>query len=178
MRDHTSLHAWQEAHAASVGGIRLCRSSWKPYASALFNQLQRASLSVHLNIAEVESCCSWQWPLLSHHRPRKQRHHSERTGDRRHDPLALAQLVEVAGGFADGIEPAELGGGGKRDEQREEAAMTPAPCMMTSQMLNPASSFPPTEKVRMMPVKTVSSDPGAIAVFWSFACERTTAPRP
>jgi four helix bundle protein len=32
--------------------IRLARSSWKPYAAALFSQLQRASLSVQLNIAE------------------------------------------------------------------------------------------------------------------------------
>jgi four helix bundle protein len=52
VRDHTSLHAWQEARATSIAVIRLCRSSWKPYASALFNQLQRASLSVQLNIAE------------------------------------------------------------------------------------------------------------------------------
>jgi four helix bundle protein len=52
MRDHTSLHAWQEAHATALGVIRLCRSFWKPYASALFSQLQRASLSVQLNIAE------------------------------------------------------------------------------------------------------------------------------
>jgi four helix bundle protein len=28
------------------------RTAWKPYASALFSQLQRASLSVQLNIAE------------------------------------------------------------------------------------------------------------------------------
>jgi four helix bundle protein len=52
MRDHTSLRAWQEAHAVSVEVIRLCRSSWKPYAAALFSQLQRSSLSVQLNIAE------------------------------------------------------------------------------------------------------------------------------
>ena len=52
VRDHTSLRAWQEAHAISVEVIRLARSSWKPYASALFNQLQRASLSVQLKIAE------------------------------------------------------------------------------------------------------------------------------
>ena len=52
MRDHTSLHAWQEARATSIVVIRLCRSSWKRYAAALFNQLQRASLSVQLNIAE------------------------------------------------------------------------------------------------------------------------------
>jgi four helix bundle protein len=52
VRDHTSLHAWQEAHAANVAVIRLARTSWKPYASALFSQLQRACLSVQLNIAE------------------------------------------------------------------------------------------------------------------------------
>jgi four helix bundle protein len=52
MRDHTSLHAWQEAHLNAIDIIRLCRSCWKPYASALFSQLQRASLSVPLNIAE------------------------------------------------------------------------------------------------------------------------------
>jgi four helix bundle protein len=52
MRDHTSLGAWQGAHAVSVEVIRLCKSSWKPYAAALFGQLQRSSLSVQLNIAE------------------------------------------------------------------------------------------------------------------------------
>jgi four helix bundle protein len=52
MRDHRSLHAWQEARGVVLGVIELARSSWKPYASALFAQLQRASLSVQLNIAE------------------------------------------------------------------------------------------------------------------------------
>src|SRR3954452_12551633 len=52
MRDHRSLHAWQEARAVVLGTIELSRTSWKPYASALFSQLQRASLSVQLNIAE------------------------------------------------------------------------------------------------------------------------------
>jgi four helix bundle protein len=50
--DHRSLHAWQEARAVVLGTIDLARNSWKPYASALFSQLQRASLSVQLNIAE------------------------------------------------------------------------------------------------------------------------------
>ena len=35
-----------------LGSIELTRNSWKPYAAALFSQLQRASLSVQLNIAE------------------------------------------------------------------------------------------------------------------------------
>jgi len=52
VRDHTSLRAWQEAHAVAVGVIRLAKSGWKPYAAALFSQLQRASLSVQLNVAE------------------------------------------------------------------------------------------------------------------------------
>ena len=52
MRDHTSLRAWQESHAVTLAVIQLCKTSWKPYAAALFGQLQRSSLSVQLNIAE------------------------------------------------------------------------------------------------------------------------------
>ena len=36
----------------ALGVIEMARSHWKPYAAALFSQLQRASLSVQLNIAE------------------------------------------------------------------------------------------------------------------------------
>jgi four helix bundle protein len=46
------LRAWHEAHAASLGVIRLARETWRPYAAPLYVQLQRASLSVELNIAE------------------------------------------------------------------------------------------------------------------------------
>jgi len=46
------LRAWREAHAVSVGVIRLARDGWRPYAAALYAQLQRAALSVELNIAE------------------------------------------------------------------------------------------------------------------------------
>jgi four helix bundle protein len=52
MRDHRSLHAWQETRAVVLGTIEIARNNWKPYASALFSQLQRASLSAQLNIAE------------------------------------------------------------------------------------------------------------------------------
>jgi four helix bundle protein len=52
VRDHRSLRAWQEAHAVSLGVIRMSRDCWKPYAAALFEQLQRSSLSTQLNIAE------------------------------------------------------------------------------------------------------------------------------
>jgi four helix bundle protein len=52
MKDHRSLRAWREAHGASIGVIRLARDAWRPHAGALYAQLQRASLSVELNIAE------------------------------------------------------------------------------------------------------------------------------
>jgi four helix bundle protein len=35
-----------------LGVLELARTCWKPYAAALFSQMQRASLSVQLNIAE------------------------------------------------------------------------------------------------------------------------------
>jgi len=52
VRDHKSLEAWQEANAVAKGTIRLSRAHWKPYGGAIFSQLQRASLSVQLNVAE------------------------------------------------------------------------------------------------------------------------------
>ena len=52
MRHHTSLHAWQEARATTLKVLTAARLYWKPYASALFAQLQGSSLSVQLNIAE------------------------------------------------------------------------------------------------------------------------------
>jgi four helix bundle protein len=52
MRDHRRLEAWQEARAVSLAVIRLSQEHWRPWASALFAQLQRSSLSVQLNIAE------------------------------------------------------------------------------------------------------------------------------
>jgi four helix bundle protein len=52
MRDHRTLRAWQEARAVAPGVSAAARDHWRPHASALFHQLQRASLSVQLNIAE------------------------------------------------------------------------------------------------------------------------------
>ncbi len=52
MRDHKSLLAWQRAHAVALAVLQACRRYWRPHASAVFSQLQRASLSVQLNIAE------------------------------------------------------------------------------------------------------------------------------
>jgi four helix bundle protein len=52
MRDHRSLKAWQEARLVCLGVLTLSQNHWQPWASALFSQLQRASLSVQLNIAE------------------------------------------------------------------------------------------------------------------------------
>jgi len=52
MRDHRSLDAWKQARKVSLAAMDASRDYWKPYAAALFGQLQRAALSVQLNIAE------------------------------------------------------------------------------------------------------------------------------
>jgi len=54
MRDHRSLHAWQEAKAVVDGTIELSRDSWKPYAAALFSQLQRGTAGVSVSFL---GCC-------------------------------------------------------------------------------------------------------------------------
>jgi len=52
MRDHKSIIAWQEANKVVQAVLQGSRTCWRPYAAAVFSQLQRASLSVQLNIAE------------------------------------------------------------------------------------------------------------------------------
>jgi four helix bundle protein len=52
VQSHTSLIAWQRAHTVARMVLRACRLHWKPWAFAVFAQLQRSSLSVQLNIAE------------------------------------------------------------------------------------------------------------------------------
>jgi four helix bundle protein len=52
MRDHKSLKAWIEAHRVVNAVLDFCEGCWRPHARAAFDQLQRASLSVQLNIAE------------------------------------------------------------------------------------------------------------------------------
>ena len=52
MRDHTSLVVWQRARAVELNTLGLCRTAWRPYAQAIFEQLSRSALSVQLNIAE------------------------------------------------------------------------------------------------------------------------------
>ena len=52
MRDHRSLEAWKQARIVSLAALDASRKHWKPYAAAIFGQLQRSALSVQLNIAE------------------------------------------------------------------------------------------------------------------------------
>lgn len=52
VKDHRSLIAWKEARALVLQVLDLSRTAWRPWASAVFAQLQRSSLSVQLNIAE------------------------------------------------------------------------------------------------------------------------------
>ena len=58
MISHKSLKAWQEAEWVTSTAIDLSRAHWKPYAHAIFSQLQRASLSTQVNIAEGYSFTS------------------------------------------------------------------------------------------------------------------------
>jgi four helix bundle protein len=52
MRDHRSLEAWQESRAVVLEVLVVSKNHWQPWAAAMFAQLQRASLSVQLNLAE------------------------------------------------------------------------------------------------------------------------------
>ena len=52
MRDHKTLLCWQLARDLSEQIHLLTIRNWKPPATAAFDQLRRASLSVRLNIAE------------------------------------------------------------------------------------------------------------------------------
>jgi four helix bundle protein len=52
MRHHKSLKAWIEASRVVNAVFDFCESSWRPQARAAFDQLQRAALSIQLNIAE------------------------------------------------------------------------------------------------------------------------------
>jgi four helix bundle protein len=52
MHDHTSLIAWRESRAVVASVYRISTSRWSPPAGAIFGQLQRASLSVPLNLCE------------------------------------------------------------------------------------------------------------------------------
>jgi four helix bundle protein len=94
MRDHKSLVAWQVANEVSRAAVRLCRSRWKPYAAGLFEQLQRASLSVQLNLAEGYAL---------HQQPRFRYHLRVAYGS----AIETTELLELAA--AEGvIPPAEL----------------------------------------------------------------------
>jgi four helix bundle protein len=52
MQTHRTLEAWKEARQVAGFIIRAAREHWRPWASALFGQVLRSSLSVQLNIAE------------------------------------------------------------------------------------------------------------------------------
>jgi four helix bundle protein len=52
MKTHRDLLAWQKARAVARGVIELSISSWKPQFGAVFDQVQRSSLSAQINVAE------------------------------------------------------------------------------------------------------------------------------
>jgi four helix bundle protein len=55
MRDHRKLEAWIAARDLVDEIVFASSRHWKPWAGALFGQVQRSSLSVQLNIAEGSS---------------------------------------------------------------------------------------------------------------------------
>jgi four helix bundle protein len=55
MRTHKKLEAWQSSRQVSLLVLEVSRRYWKPWASAVFDQLQRASTSVQFNISEGSS---------------------------------------------------------------------------------------------------------------------------
>jgi four helix bundle protein len=52
MPDHKSLQAWQEAHAVVNLVLDFAKDRWKPYLAPIYSQLNRAALSIQLNISE------------------------------------------------------------------------------------------------------------------------------
>jgi four helix bundle protein len=52
MRKYRSLIAWQRARAATIHVFIVTSESYHPRATALFDQLRRAVLSIELNIVE------------------------------------------------------------------------------------------------------------------------------
>jgi four helix bundle protein len=52
MRDHRSLVAWQVARTLVGHVMAITREYYHPRVSTVFSQMQRASLSIQLNIAE------------------------------------------------------------------------------------------------------------------------------
>jgi four helix bundle protein len=52
MQSHRTLQAWQHANAVVNAVISMSFTSWRPQLSPVFSQLQRASLSAQINIAE------------------------------------------------------------------------------------------------------------------------------
>lgn len=52
MRDHTSLVAWQVGQELALEVYKISTLRWRPPARSAFDQLARASLSVHMNISE------------------------------------------------------------------------------------------------------------------------------
>lgn len=52
MFTHRTLEAWKEARQVSLLVLRASQKFWKPWAASHFDQMQRASASVHLNITE------------------------------------------------------------------------------------------------------------------------------
>jgi four helix bundle protein len=88
VRDHTSLVVWQRARTVTRGAIAVALHHRTPVAGPLIHQLQRAAVSVQLNIAEGHGLRS---PALFRRHLRIAYGSAVETGD----ILALLQKFEV-----------------------------------------------------------------------------------
>jgi four helix bundle protein len=52
MDSYRSLYAWKQAHQALILALEATDSAWHPRAKALFDQINRAVVSVEANIVE------------------------------------------------------------------------------------------------------------------------------
>jgi four helix bundle protein len=52
MADHKTLQAWKEAHSVVHLVLDFAKDRWKPYLAPIYSQLNRAALSIQLNISE------------------------------------------------------------------------------------------------------------------------------
>lgn len=70
MLSHKTLIAWQKARRLAILVSRANRRNWQPWAKTFWDQLQRASVSAQINIAEGYAGLSrrrWIWFLSIAH---------------------------------------------------------------------------------------------------------------
>ena len=108
MAKHHSPGAWQESREVVIAVLEAGKKHWKPWASAVFDQIQRASLSAQLNIAE-----GWAFGLS----PTCTRHLAIAYGSAVETADLIALMIDAQ------IVPAELGERLRLHSERSQALL-------------------------------------------------------